>query len=63
MCHELGMELPLLFFYVDILLIHLVANDYLQMTVRDALNSALDEEMSSDSKVFIMGEEVKYILM
>lgn len=57
------MELPLLFFYVDILLIHLVANDYLQMTVRDALNSALDEEMSSDSKVFIMGEEVKYILM
>lgn len=38
-------------------------DDYLQMTVRDALNSALDEEMSADSKVFIMGEEVKYILM
>lgn len=30
----------------------------LQMTVRDALNSALDEEMSADSRVFLMGEEV-----
>ncbi|TYH29606.1 hypothetical protein ES288_A01G025600v1 [Gossypium darwinii] len=29
-----------------------------QMTIRDALNSALDEEMSADSKVFLMGEEV-----
>ncbi|CAI5465671.1 unnamed protein product [Closterium sp. Yama58-4] len=29
-----------------------------EMTVRDAINSALDEEMASDSKVFIMGEEV-----
>ncbi|KAJ0112972.1 hypothetical protein Patl1_01284 [Pistacia atlantica] len=29
-----------------------------EMTVRDALNSALDEEMSKDPKVFIMGEEV-----
>ena len=29
-----------------------------QMTVRDALNSALDEEMARDGKVFIMGEEV-----
>lgn len=29
------------------------------MTVRDALNSALDEEMSADPKVFLMGEEVK----
>uniref|UniRef100_A0A1D1XYD4 Pyruvate dehydrogenase E1 component subunit beta n=1 Tax=Anthurium amnicola TaxID=1678845 RepID=A0A1D1XYD4_9ARAE len=29
-----------------------------EMTVRDALNSALDEEMSADSKVFLMGEEV-----
>ncbi|KAJ0083476.1 hypothetical protein Patl1_29577 [Pistacia atlantica] len=28
------------------------------MTVRDAPNSALDEEMSKDPKVFIMGEEV-----
>ncbi|MCI26310.1 pyruvate dehydrogenase E1 component subunit beta-1 mitochondrial-like, partial [Trifolium medium] len=28
-----------------------------QMTVRDALNSALDEEMSADPKVFLMGEE------
>jgi pyruvate dehydrogenase E1 component beta subunit len=28
------------------------------MTVRDALNSALSEEMSRDEKVFIMGEEV-----
>jgi len=29
-----------------------------QMNVRDALNSALDEEMSADSRVFMMGEEV-----
>eukprot|EP00271_Cylindrocystis_brebissonii_P008736 TRINITY_DN23220_c0_g1_i1.p1 TRINITY_DN23220_c0_g1~~TRINITY_DN23220_c0_g1_i1.p1 ORF type:complete len:373 (-),score=68.32 TRINITY_DN23220_c0_g1_i1:558-1676(-) len=29
-----------------------------QMTVRDALNSALDEEMSADPKVFVIGEEV-----
>ncbi|WMV35548.1 hypothetical protein MTR67_028933 [Solanum verrucosum] len=29
-----------------------------EMTVRDALNSALDEEMSADPKVFVMGEEV-----
>jgi len=28
------------------------------MTVRDALNSALDEEMTRDETVFIMGEEV-----
>ncbi|KAF3786270.1 Pyruvate dehydrogenase E1 component subunit beta-1, partial [Nymphaea thermarum] len=28
------------------------------MTVRDALNSALDEEMAADPKVFVMGEEV-----
>ena len=29
-----------------------------QMTVRDALNSALDEEMARDDTVFIIGEEV-----
>ncbi|XP_043253258.1 pyruvate dehydrogenase E1 component subunit beta, mitochondrial [Colletes gigas] len=29
-----------------------------QMTVRDALNSALDEEMERDEKVFLLGEEV-----
>lgn len=29
-----------------------------QMTVRDALNSALDEEMARDERVFIIGEEV-----
>jgi pyruvate dehydrogenase E1 component beta subunit len=29
-----------------------------QMTVRDALNSALSEEMAADSSVFVMGEEV-----
>lgn len=28
------------------------------MTVRDALNSALDEEMEKDEKVFLLGEEV-----
>ncbi|XP_055591356.1 pyruvate dehydrogenase E1 component subunit beta, mitochondrial-like [Uranotaenia lowii] len=29
-----------------------------QLTVRDALNSALDEEMERDEKVFLLGEEV-----
>lgn len=29
-----------------------------EMTVRDALNSALEEEMAADPNVFIMGEEV-----
>jgi pyruvate/2-oxoglutarate/acetoin dehydrogenase E1 component len=31
---------------------------HVQMTVRDALNSALDKEMSADPSVFLMGEEV-----
>ena len=29
------------------------------MTVRDAINSALDEEMARDDKVFCIGEEVR----
>ncbi|MED6197215.1 hypothetical protein PIB30_054586 [Stylosanthes scabra] len=29
-----------------------------EMTIREALNTALDEEMSADPKVFLMGEEV-----
>lgn len=29
-----------------------------QMTVRDALNSALDEELERDDKIFLLGEEV-----
>jgi pyruvate dehydrogenase E1 component beta subunit len=28
------------------------------MTVRDALNQALDEEMAADGKIYILGEEV-----
>ena len=28
------------------------------MTVRDALNSAIDEELAKDERVFVMGEEV-----
>ena len=28
------------------------------MTVRDALNSAMEEEMARDENVFLMGEEV-----
>lgn len=28
------------------------------ITVRDALNQAMDEEMERDEKVFILGEEV-----
>lgn len=31
----------------------------LQMTVRDALNSALDEELARDDKVYVLGEEVR----
>lgn len=29
-----------------------------ELTVRDAINSAIDEEMARDDKVFVMGEEV-----
>lgn len=29
-----------------------------KMTVREALNSAMDEELARDEKVFIIGEEV-----
>lgn len=29
-----------------------------QMTARDALNSAMDEEMEKDERVFLLGEEV-----
>ena len=29
-----------------------------QLTVRDALNSAIDEELERDDRVFVMGEEV-----
>lgn len=32
-----------------------------QLTVRDALNSALDEEMTRDPAVYILGEEVRWI--
>jgi pyruvate dehydrogenase E1 component beta subunit len=32
------------------------------MTARDALNSALDEEMARDESVFILGEEVCRII-
>ena len=31
---------------------------WIQITVRDALNAALDEELDRDDKVFILGEEV-----
>lgn len=29
-----------------------------QLTVRDALNAAIDEEIERDDKVFLLGEEV-----
>lgn len=46
-------------FYVECIDLEFCLNsDLSQMTVRDALNSALDEEMSADPKVFLMGEEV-----
>ena len=41
--------------------VHTCSNDVslsYQLTVRDALNSAIDEEMERDEKVFVMGEEV-----
>lgn len=31
---------------------------FLQLTVRDALNTAIDEEMDRDNRVFVLGEEV-----
>lgn len=34
----------------------------LQLTVRDALTTALDEEMTRDPAVYILGEEVGYII-
>jgi hypothetical protein len=36
----------------------LINSSSLQLTVRDALNMALDEELARDERVFIMGEEV-----
>lgn len=33
------------------------------MMVREALNSALDEEMAADRRVFLMGEEVRKNLL
>lgn len=30
------------------------------MTVRDALNSAMDEEMAKDDTVYVLGEEVRW---
>lgn len=35
-----------------------VASANVQMTVRDALNAAIDEELQRDEKVFLIGEEV-----
>ncbi|XP_038628071.1 pyruvate dehydrogenase E1 component subunit beta, mitochondrial [Tachyglossus aculeatus] len=37
---------------------HRTAPAALQVTVRDALNQALDEELERDEKVFLLGEEV-----
>lgn len=36
---------------------HFATNNH-QLSVRDALNSAMDEEMARDDKVFLLGEEV-----
>jgi hypothetical protein len=33
-------------------------SDTVQVTVRDALNAALEEEMERDDQVFLLGEEV-----
>ncbi|KAM4654540.1 pyruvate dehydrogenase E1 component subunit beta, mitochondrial isoform 3-T3 [Amazona ochrocephala] len=38
--------------------LHLSAPAAIQVTVRDALNQALDEELERDERVFLLGEEV-----
>lgn len=48
--HTVSMIAPLYF--------HKFTFDFAQMTVRDALNVAMEEEMIRDEKVFILGEEV-----
>ncbi len=40
-----------------------ITNFHLQITVREALNSALDEELERDDSVFVLGEEVSSILI
>jgi hypothetical protein len=49
---------PCCSFYVFMWQVIYIIVLHVQMTVRDALNSALDEEMSADPSVFLMGEEV-----
>ena len=40
-------------------LVHIILHYLFQtLTVRDALNAAMDEEIERDPKVFLMGEEV-----
>ena len=39
-------------------LTRLFRRSYAKLTVRDALNAAMDEEMARDPRVFLMGEEV-----
>lgn len=38
--------------------IHIFSRTFLAMTVRDALNQAMDEEIKRDDRVFLLGEEV-----
>lgn len=38
-------------------LLHFIVG-LLQVTVRDALNQAMDEELERDERVFLLGEEV-----
>ena len=38
--------------------VDVVANGGKQMTVRDALNTAMEEELERDDNVFLIGEEV-----
>ena len=46
--------------FVCLLLIMLSWNLNVQLTVRDALNAAIDEEIKRDPRVFLMGEEVAH---
>lgn len=41
-------------------LYHIQGRFCLQITVREALNSALDEELERDDSVFVLGEEARY---
>ena len=42
----------------SLLLLKALSAESKSLTVRDALNAAMDEELAKDERVFVMGEEV-----